>query len=259
MTDWNLSALLPPVIALARDAGRVLLEHYSGDFDVRRKADRSPVTAADEASEAVILAGLRRLTPDIVAISEEAAERGEVDLKQAAPARFWLVDPLDGTREFVKRNGEFCVCIGLVENGRPLLGVLHAPVTGMVYASAGPGRAIAETAAGARRPIHVRPVPAHGITVLESRSHGDVAAQDAYLSDFTIAERKRSGSAIKFGLVAEGVADVYIRLGRTMEWDTAAGHAILEAAGGKVATITGGPLRYGKPGYDNPDFIATGY
>jgi 3'(2'), 5'-bisphosphate nucleotidase len=258
-TRTDLAALLPPVIALARDAGRVVLEHYRGDFDVRRKADRSPVTGADEASEQLILAGLRKLTPGILAVSEEAAERGEVDLKAPAPQHLWLVDPLDGTREFVKRNGEFCINIGLVENGQAVLGVLHAPVSGAVYAAAGSGTAFAENAAGTRRAIKVRPMPAQGVTVLESRSHGDAAAQDAVLSDYKIAERKRSGSAIKFGFVAEGVADIYIRLGRTMEWDTAAGQAILEGAGGKVRTLSGVPLHYGKPGYDNPDFIASGF
>jgi 3'(2'), 5'-bisphosphate nucleotidase len=251
--------LLPAVIALARRAGHVVLEHYAGDFGVRRKTDASPVTEADEASERTILAGLRALTPDIPAISEEAAERREIDLGAAAPRRFWLVDPLDGTREFVKRNGEFCINIGLVEDGEATLGVLHAPVGGAIYAAAEPGAAFAEGADGARRAIGVRAVPPAGVTVLESRSHGDKDAQDAFLGDYTVAERKRSGSAIKFGLVAEGVADIYLRLGRTMEWDTAAGQAILEAAGGHVRTLKGTRLRYGKLGYDNPDFIATGF
>lgn len=259
MNQGELASLLPQVIALAREAGRIVLQHYQGDFAVRRKSDASPVTGADEDSEAAILAGLKRLTPHIPAISEEAAERGEIDLKSPAPKLFWLVDPLDGTREFVKRNGEFSINIGLVEDRGPILGVLHAPVTGAIYAAHGAGTATAQDANGASRPIKVRPRPADGIVTLESRSHGDRAALDAILAEYTVAERRRSGSAIKFGFVAEGSADIYARLGPTMEWDTAAGHAILESAGGVVRMLSGGPLVYGKPGYLNPDFIASGF
>lgn len=251
--------LIPDLVALARAAGAAAMRYYGADAAVRRKSDASPVTEADEAAERIILDGLRRLTPGIASVSEEAVARGEVDGEAVRRAeRFWLVDPLDGTREFVARNGEFTVNIGLVEDCRPVLGVLHAPVSGVVYAAWGPGTAVVHRGAEPPRHIHARKPPEHGVTVVSSRSHGDKDALAAFLDDWPVAERRTLGSAIKFGLLAEGLADLYPRLGPTCEWDTCAGHAILEAAGGHVATLAGGPLRYGKPGFLNPDFIARG-
>jgi 3'(2'), 5'-bisphosphate nucleotidase len=255
----TLAALVPDVIALARKASDAVMRVYKDGHTVRRKADASPVTEADHASEAIILEGLRRLTPDVPVVSEEEVSQKGVRFDHARPPRrFWLVDPVDGTKEFVAKRGEFTINIGLVEDGGPVLGVLHVPVTGKTYAAAGPGTAALHDAAGAATRIHVRRAPAAGIVVLASRSHGDKAGVSAFLEDYTVAERRLMGSAVKFGLIAEGAGDLYPRLGPTMEWDTCAGHAILEAAGGTVLSLSGKPLRYGKRGFLNPDFIARG-
>ena len=258
MTASEFAGLLPGLVALAREASATVLHFYRGDHTVRRKADASPVTDADEASEAIILDGLKRLTPDVPAISEEAVARGAVAFDHAAPPRrFWLVDPVDGTKEFVARTGEFTINIGLVEDARPILGILHAPLSGATYAAAGPGTAIVQRGETVV-PIRTRKPPASGIVALASRSHGDKAGVSAILDDYKVAERKLMGSAIKLALIAEGVADLYPRLGPTMEWDTCAGHAILEAAGGQLTTLAGAPLRYGKRDFLNPDFVARG-
>src|SRR5690606_8097654 len=170
---------------------------------------------------------------------------------------FWLVDPLDGTREFIGRNGEFTVNIALVEAGRAVLGVVLAPAIDRLFAgAAGLGAFVDE--AGARRPIACRPPPAQGLTVVASRSHGDPAALDAFLPGRKVAEIRSAGSSLKLCLVAAGEADLYPRLGRTMEWDIAAGHAILAAAGGRIEDLHGRPLGYGKPGFENPHFVAMG-
>ncbi|MBL8697134.1 MAG: 3'(2'),5'-bisphosphate nucleotidase CysQ [Alphaproteobacteria bacterium] len=257
----DLDGLIDPVIALARAAAKAALVHYGPRPNARSKDDGSPVTDADEASEALIVAGLRELTPEIAVVSEEEMAAGRAPFAGgggAVPSLFWLVDPLDGTREFVARNGEFSINIGLVRDGRPVFGVLLAPIGGHGWAAAGPGRAIAFTPDGTKRSIRVRTPPASGLVVLSSRSHGDDAALDAYLDGRPIAARRRLGSALKFGALAAGEADLYPRFGPTSEWDTCAGHAILEAAGGRVETAGGQPLRYGKPGFRNPDFIARG-
>lgn len=259
MSDPVLAALVPEVVALARKASDAVMRVYKGEHNVRRKADASPVTEADHASEAIILEGLRGLTPDVLAVSEEEVSHKGVRFDHDKPPRhFWLVDPVDGTKEFVAKRGEFTINIGLVEDGRPVLGVLHVPVTGKTYAAAGTGTASLHDAAGAVTRIHVRRAPASGIVVLASRSHGDKAGVTALLEDCKVADRRLMGSAIKFGLIAEGVGDLYPRLGPTMEWDTCAGHAILEGAGGTVVTLSGKPLRYGKRDFLNPDFIARG-
>ncbi|MEO5375588.1 MAG: 3'(2'),5'-bisphosphate nucleotidase CysQ [Alphaproteobacteria bacterium] len=251
---WHHS-LLDAVRTLAREAGRAILDIYHGDFAVTAKADDSPLTAADQAAEAVILAGLARLTPDLPVVAEESVAAGHMpDIRRGL---FWLVDPLDGTREFVKRNGEFTVNIGLVESGRPVLGVVFAPAIDRLYAAAGPGTAIVE-AEGVVRGIHVRSPRPEGLVVMTSRSHGDDAALEAYLAPMRVAECIKAGSSLKFCIVAAGEADLYPRLGHTMEWDTAAGHAVLLAAGGSVRTLDGLDLTYGKPGLHNPDFVAAG-
>jgi 3'(2'), 5'-bisphosphate nucleotidase len=246
------------VIEAARAAGKSILDIYSTDFEIRGKADTSPVTAADEAAEEIILAALARCTPDIPVISEEAASRGVVP---AVQQRFWLVDPLDGTKEFISRNGEFTVNIALIEQGRPVMGVVLAPALDRLFA----GRVGSGSDAGAfveergeRRPIACRAVPSEGLTVVSSRSHGDAAALDAFLEGRRVATSVNAGSSLKLCLVASGEADLYPRLGRTMEWDIAAGHAVLCAAGGDVRTLDGVPLTYGKPGLDNPHFVAHG-
>lgn len=254
----NVPALLAAVSAIARDAGVIVMAVYATDFNVRGKVDASPVTEADERAEAVILAGLAALTPDIPVVAEESAAAGRIP---AIAERFWLVDPLDGTQEFVKRNGEFTVNIALIEHGVPVLGVVLAPALGLcgqLYAGAVGHGATLEDAAGVR-PIACRAVPAAGLTVLASRSHGDAAALEAFLAGRRVASTATAGSSLKLCLLAAGQADLYPRLGRTMEWDIAAGHAVLAAAGGKVCRADdGSPLTYGKPGFENPHFVAAG-
>jgi 3'(2'), 5'-bisphosphate nucleotidase len=248
---------LPAVERLAREAGALILQVYAGDFAVRGKADASPVTEADERAEACITAGLRALAPAVPVVAEEAVARGDVP---AIGERFWLVDPLDGTREFVQRNGEFTVNIALIEHALPVLGVVFVPATGVLYAGL-VGQGAWVEAHGVRRAIAstaVPAVPSQGLRLACSRSHGDEAALQAWLAGGQVAERITAGSSLKFGLVAEGRADVYPRLGRTMEWDTAAGHAVLRAAGGEVRELQGAVLRYGKPGFENPHFVAWG-
>ena len=270
------AAWLGPVAALARQAGAVIMSIYATSFGVQSKADASPVTEADQQAEVLILAGLRALTPHIPIVAEEAAAAGDAP-PLAAGQRFWLVDPLDGTREFVARNGEFTVNIALIEHGRPVLGVVLAPAAGALSGgpSGAPGGCLyagivgqgawLEAGQGAgRHAIHCRPQPADGLTVLASRSHGDAAALDAFLAVYLagrrVAHLGNAGSSLKLCLLAAGQADLYPRLGRTMEWDIAAGHAVLAAAGGSVCRVDDGlPLGYGKPGFENPHFVAAGW
>jgi 3'(2'), 5'-bisphosphate nucleotidase len=250
----ELARLLPGVVALAERAGALILEHYGNEVAVRAKADASPVTIADEAAEALILEGLAELTPEIPVVAEETVAAGHVPALESE--RFWLVDPLDGTKEFLSRNGEFTVNIALIEGREPVLGVVLAPALGKLWWGARGAGAMLRDAAGAR-PIAARPRPAQGLVAVASRSHIDPATE-AFLDRAGAAERISAGSSLKFCLVAEGRADVYPRFGPTMEWDTAAGHAVLGAAGGTVTTKDGAPFRYRKPGFRNPEFIARG-
>jgi len=253
------SALLEAVIDIAREAGRVVSTIYDTEFTVSTKSDASPVTLADERAEAVILAGLARLAPEIPVVAEESVAAGRVPAIDPAQGRFWLVDPLDGTREFVSRNGEFTVNIALIHAGDPVLGVVLAPALGALYAGA-QGLGAFKELAGRRQTIRCRNAPEEGLTVVESRSHGDGAALDAWLQGRPIASRVKAGSSLKLCLLAEGRADLYPRLGRTMEWDIAAGHAIVTAADGWVETEDGGPFLYGKAkaGFLNGAFVARG-
>ena len=253
------AALVEDLIDIARAAGQAALVHYGRGAAARAKLDGSPVTDADEASEAVILAGLARLTPDLPVVSEERIAAGHRPFPAATPPRrFWLVDPLDGTKEFVARNGEFCVNIGLVEDRHPVFGLLHAPVGDTIWACDGQGGAFRMHGRGPRETIAARPAPQAGVVVVSSRSHGSGQALDAYLEEFRVAERRILGSALKFAIVAAGDADLYPRFGPTSEWDSCAGQAILEQSGGSVLTLSGARLSYGKPGFANPDFIARG-
>ncbi|MEK8050137.1 3'(2'),5'-bisphosphate nucleotidase CysQ [Ideonella sp. DXS22W] len=259
MTDTT--HLLPALEALTREAGRVVMAIYATPFEVQGKADASPVTLADQQAEQVITEGLRALTPDLPIVAEEAMAAGASPDLAAGGGRFWLVDPLDGTREFVQRNGEFTVNIALIERGVPVLGVVLAPALdegrGRLWSGVvGQGAWVSD--AQGRRTMACRAVPEPGLTVLGSRSHGDAAALDAYLAGRQVAEVKAAGSSLKLCLIAEGCADLYPRFGRTMEWDIAAGHAVLAAAGGRVCTLEGAPLAYGKPGFENPHFVAEG-
>lgn len=250
----SLSELLTQLIPVMRDAGKVIMDIYATDFVVVKKGDASPVTQADALAEALILERLAAIAPEIPVVAEEAVAAGHTP---EVGDRFWLVDPLDGTKEFISRNGEFTVNIALVEHGVPVLGLVFAPALDRLYLGAqGVGSRI-EDAAGSRT-IQCRHVPDEGLTVVASRSHGDAAALDAYLAGRKVASNMGAGSSLKLCLVASGEADLYPRLGRTMEWDIAAGHAVLRAAGGKVTDLAGQELRYGKPGFDNPHFAASG-
>jgi 3'(2'), 5'-bisphosphate nucleotidase len=247
--------LLDRVIPIARAAGALVMEVYATDFEVAAKRDATPVTGADRRAEALIEAALARIAPRWPIVSEEAACAGRVP---EVGERFWLVDPLDGTREFIARNGEFTVNVALVERGAPLLGVVLAPALGRLFAAVAGVGAFAEDAAQRRTALKSRRVPEAGLTVVSSRSHGDREALAAFLSGRLVAEERTVGSSLKLCLVAGGEADLYPRFGATMEWDTAAGHAILCAAGGRIAALNGAELRYGKRGFVNPPFVATG-
>jgi len=256
MTD---DSLLDEMIALALEAGAATMRIYAEEFDVSVKADASPVTQADEIAEAIILKGLAAAAPSTPVLAEESAAAGKIP---ALGRRFFLVDPLDGTKEFVSKTGEFTVNIALVEDGKPTMGVVYAPALGRVYAASQKAGAfrIDDEGRGEPKKIAARPAPASGLVAVASRSHRN-AETDDFLSTLTVADFAAAGSSLKFCLVAEGAADVYPRLGRTMEWDTGAGQAVLEAAGGRVVVHPSGEaLGYGKKerGFDNPHFIAWG-
>jgi 3'(2'), 5'-bisphosphate nucleotidase len=250
----NDDALMSLASALALEAGAAILAVRRRGFDVVRKEDRSPVTEADHAAESIIVAGLRQAAPRIPVVAEEETAAG----REAEPtAEYWLVDPLDGTREFAAGNDEFAVNIGLIRNGRPVLGVVAIPAAGELFGGiVGRGAwkrvGSAETVIGARLP------PDEGLTVLASRYHGNSTRLDDFLRDKRVAKLINFGSSVKFCRLAEGIADLYPRFGRTMEWDTCAPQAVLEAAGGTVRTMEGEELRYGKPGWENPHFVCTG-
>ena len=249
------AALLESLVPIVCAAGEVVMAVYATDFEVARKGDASPVTRADERAEAVISAALLRLEPNIPVVGEEAVSAGQIP---RVGERFWLVDPLDGTKEFISRNGEFTVNIALIERGQAVLGLVLAPALGVLY---GGGRGLGAWVerCGQRTPVACRTVPPEGLSVVASRSHGDAAALNAFLAGRKVARSVSAGSSLKLCLVAAGEADVYPRLGRTMEWDIAAGHAVLHGAGGSIERVDdGGPLTYGKPGFDNPHFAAWG-
>ena len=246
--------LLPRLVTIADAAAAVVMRHYAAEISVEAKADASPVTAADAAAEAVILEALRELTPAIPVVAEEEVSAGRVPHVGAEP--FWLVDPLDGTREFISRNGEFTVNVALIEGGLPIAGVVAAPAKGWLWCGAVGHGASRRDGAGISD-IKVRPRPGAGAVAVASRSHRDTQT-DSWLKEQGITDTVSAGSSLKFCLIAEGKADVYPRFGPTMEWDTAAGHAVLHAAGGQVVTTGGEPLHYGKPGFRNPGFIARG-
>ncbi|HEY6483571.1 MAG TPA: 3'(2'),5'-bisphosphate nucleotidase CysQ [Steroidobacteraceae bacterium] len=253
--------LLATMTATAVEAGRVVFGIYRGEFDVALKTDDSPVTIADHAAEAVILKRLRAVAPGVPIIAEEECAAGRIP---SIGTEFFLVDPLDGTKEFVHRRGEFTVNIALIRAGVPQLGVVYAPASASLFigdvsarrafrADQRPGDAFSAPS----QPIAVRAVPTEGLTVVCSRSHSNPQTE-AYLRGYPIAKRVSVGSSLKFCLLAAAQADLYPRLGATMEWDTAAGHAVLTAAGGEVWAPGGVPLRYGKAGFRNDCFVACG-
>ncbi|MGH8132963.1 MAG: 3'(2'),5'-bisphosphate nucleotidase CysQ [Steroidobacteraceae bacterium] len=246
--------LLERVTKIARQAGSEILEVYaSGAPATTAKADDSPLTAADLRSHRLIVAALRALTPDVPVLSEESARTPYA--QRAAWARYWLVDPLDGTREFLARNGQFTVNIALVEAHAPVLGVVHVPVTGATYQGVPGLGAWRQSGAGAAQPIHVQAHSAAPVRVVGSRSHrGD--SLDGFLARLGPHQLLPVGSSLKFCMVAEGAADVYPRLGPTSEWDTAAAHAVASGAGGTVVQLDGAPLRYNtREQLLNPHFV----
>ncbi len=246
---------LSNLVKMALDAGQAIMKIYGHDFAVNQKSDASPVTEADVAAERIILPGLKRNFPQIPVVSEEEFSAGH---KVAIGETFFLVDPLDGTKEFISRNGEFTVNIGLIHKGIPVMGVVYAPALGQVFAGQfGVGAKKASTPELNFAPIKARPCPPDGPTILASRSHLD-AETKAFIHAQKPAALSNAGSSLKFCRLAEGVADLYPRFGRTMEWDTAAGHAVLLAAGGSLSQPDGTPFTYGKDGFANGPFIAKG-
>jgi 3'(2'), 5'-bisphosphate nucleotidase len=248
------AALLDLAARLAREAGAAIMGIRAAGFAVGRKTDRSPVTAADHAAEALIVEGLRAATPEIPVIAEEEVEGG---LAPAPGAQFWCVDPLDGTRDFAAGRPHFAVNIGLVRAGSPALGAVGVPFTGEVFGGIVGIGAWKEDATG-RRAIAVRAPPPEGLTVMSSFHHGDDPRLTRFLADIPVREIIRIGSAEKVCRVAEGAADLYPRFGSTMEWDTAGPEALLVAAGGCFTRLDGTPLPYGKPGFRNEAFVARG-
>jgi 3'(2'), 5'-bisphosphate nucleotidase len=254
--------LLPAVLS----AGRIEMRHFAAGVAVETKADTTPVTVADHEAEEALLAGLQRVAPGVPVIAEEAVAAGRIPQIEDA---FFLVDPLDGTRAFIKRSPEFTINIGLVEGNRPVFGIIYAPALEQLFATLAPDEAVETRIAPEAEAIgldtcqltrlHTRAPDPKALVAFASRSHA-TQSTDAFLARLPIAETRKASSSLKFCLIAKGEADLYARLGQTSEWDTAAGHAILAAAGGSVTTLDGAPLLYGKKdeGFANPHFVAWG-
>ena len=249
---------------IALDAGKVIMSIYETDFDISQKSDSSPVTEADEKAETLILEALKAIDPGLALIAEESVAAGHIP---EHGDRFALIDPLDGTKEFVNKRGEFTVNIAIIEHGTPVMGVVFAPALNRLFVAADrfnaweayaqPGGAVPEVQQ--RKILRIRQLPDSGLTAIASKSHRSEET-NSFLDLFNVGDIISAGSSLKFCLVAAGEADLYPRHGRTMEWDTAAGQAVAEAAGARVTTVDLEPLRYGKTerGYDNPHFIVWG-
>lgn len=259
----NPAALCNMVRRVALAAGEITLEYYelAGEVAVDEKADGSPVSEADKRAEKYIIKQLGEITPGIPVIGEETAEAGNLpDLSSSEYV--WLVDPLDGTREFLSGGADFTVNIGLIRNERPVLGVVHVPVSGVTYAGHGPETAVRRSPdTGKDRRIYVRRPPERGLTAVASKSHGDADQREAFLSGFKIEKLIKRGSSLKICVIAEGRADLYPRFGPTGHWDTAAAHAVLSAAGGYLTDMDGRELRYSPSGskFLNPEFVASSF
>ncbi|MEM9911203.1 MAG: 3'(2'),5'-bisphosphate nucleotidase CysQ [Pseudomonadota bacterium] len=259
MTDFDYAKLADVMRRLALEAGDAIMGVYEeDDFSVKAKSDDSPVTAADMAADKIISAGLRSAFPDVMLVTEEQAASHSL-----SGDTFLIVDPLDGTKEFIHRRGDFTVNIALVEKGRPTRGVVYAPAKHRMFLTLADGTSVEEDGPfdpdtmGATRPIRVADSDNTALMVVASKSHRDQTTDD-YIAKYAVKDMTSAGSSLKFCLVATGEADLYPRLGRTMEWDTAAGHAVLTGAGGHVVRFDDlAPLAYGKEGYSNPFFIAT--
>lgn len=254
MSKTNVSSLPEPLEETAFEAGSAIMAIHRSGADAATKSDGSPVTLADRRAEEIILRALARIAPEIQVISEENAKS-----HQLPPAeRFFLVDPLDGTREFIRQDGSgaFTVNIALIEHGSPVLGIVYAPALDRMF-SGRTGGGARELCGGKARGIAVRNVPHSGPVAVASRSHRDPET-DRWLEDNKVSQTVSIGSSLKFCLLAAGEADIYPRFGPTMEWDTAAGDAVLRAAGGTVTNPDGAPFVYGKPNYRNGSFVAYG-
>lgn len=264
MKDFDFPALADRLLPSVLAAGAAEMRHFAEGVDVELKADKSPVTAADKEAEALLLEGLRKAAPGVPVVAEERAAAGERIERSSA---YFLVDPLDGTREFIERSAEFTINVGLVVDGRPVFGLIYAPAMEAFFVTLGEDQAVEAKipvhapgvglAGHDLRPLRTRTPDVAALTVVESRSHG-TPEDAAFLARYNVAEVRRVGSSLKFCQIARGEADLYARLGPTREWDTATGHAILAAAGGTVTTLEGEPLRYGRfdGGHINPSFVA---
>lgn len=251
-----MKSYIDPVVVLAEKAGQAILEVYSSDFEVQSKADNSPLTQADLASHHCIVAGLESLTPGMPIISEESGLPDYEERRQWD--RYWLIDPLDGTKEFVNRNGEFTVNIALIDQQKPVFGVVHVPVQGKTYLGCEGYGAERRDAEGNVEPIQVSATSADPVRVVGSRSHRG-ASLDEYLLNLGECDMIPMGSSLKFCVIAEGGADLYPRLGLTSEWDTAAAQAVVEQAGGSVVTLDGKAMKYNsKSDILNPYFFVIG-
>ncbi len=257
------SSRLAALAAVAHDAGVVVMRHYDAGVEARKKQDHSPVTVADEDAEKLILERLQILAPGIPVVAEEEMAAGRLP---RIGTHFFLVDPLDGTKEFINRNGEFTVNIAEIEDGIAVRGVVYAPAKHRLFLGETPGgaweievRVTDRLDLALAHPIHVRKAPPGGLTAVASRSHRDKKTEE-YLAAYPVKDFVTSGSSLKFCLVATGEADIYPRHGTTMEWDTAAGHAVLSAAGGTLTNLDGSPFLYGRVEEDftNPHFVARG-
>jgi 3'(2'), 5'-bisphosphate nucleotidase len=251
----DLLALARKLIPLVRAAGDIELKYFRTDTDVMDKDDGSPVTRADQEAEALIADGLKKLLPAVPMVGEESVAGGVVP--DVSGGEFWLVDPLDGTKEFITGNGDFTVNIALLKNFIPVMGIVYAPLADELFFGA-EGQAFMQIKKGAEEKIHVRPVPPEGLTVLASKRHGSGERLAEFLHGKKVAHITHRSSSLKFCVLAAGKADFYPRLGPTSEWDTAAGDAILRAAGGRVTALDGKDLSYGKASrkFLNPEFLA---
>lgn len=254
MTRQDDTQLLDLAIRLAWEAAELILALRARGCITESKPDHSPVTEADRQAEALIVAGLRRATPSIAVVAEEEISGGHTPTPSEV---YWMVDPLDGTRDFVALRDGFTVNIGLVRDGRPVLGVVAVPASAELFAGI-VGRGAWRQSGAGRQPIQVRPPPASGLVVLSSREAPGAAELARHLSEAPVATVRQLGSALKFCRIAEGAADAYLRLGRTMEWDTAGPEAVLTAAGGSLRLLDGSQLSYEKPGWANPPFVCRG-
>jgi 3'(2'), 5'-bisphosphate nucleotidase len=264
MQTKDLQFLAESLLPVALAAARVQMAYFTAGVAATTKADGTPVTAADSESEAVILAGLAQVAPGVAVVSEEAAAAGRIP---AVGASFFLVDPLDGTKSFIRREPHFTINIGLIEDRSPVFGLVYAPAIEELYVTLAPDRACTARLAPASEPValsacalvplRTRVPDPNCLSALVSHQHLDKATV-RFLDRYRVVERRAVSSSLKFGLMARGEADLYPRAGPTSEWDTAAGHAVLLAAGGTVTTFDGAPLAYGKPGFRNPGFVAWG-